>query len=61
MEFQGSVDFNSQLKVLTVTASKAVFALSFDVFSLQVDLDQLLLTISSVLSGCEKYRLVLSE
>lgn len=55
------MDFNKDLKLLTVSAAKTLFTLNIDVFSMQIDLEHFLITISNVLSGCEKYKLVLSE
>lgn len=63
-KFNGDItlDYNNKLKIITVAAQTIFLILPVDAFRMQVDLQEMIIIVSSpLLNGCKKYRPVLTE
>lgn len=55
------MDFNSELKTLTLTLSKNLLIQNIDFIKAQIDLSELTLNLNQFLLGCEKFILGLED
>ena len=61
LDFDANIDFNSELKIITLKLSKNFLIQKVEFIKAQIDLSELILNVDQFLLGCEKFTLGLED